>query len=69
MLADVMAMLPNKVGQENQRWESQPAVGGNWIGRNIAGAGTTGSAMNTPVVPTPGFELGTYRLQGGCSTN
>ena len=21
------------------------------------------------VVPTPGFELGTYRLQGGCSTN
>ena len=21
------------------------------------------------VVPSPGFELGTYRLQGGCSTN
>jgi hypothetical protein len=21
------------------------------------------------MVPTPGFELGTYRLQGGCSTN
>ena len=21
------------------------------------------------VVPAPGFELGTYRLQGGCSTN
>jgi hypothetical protein len=22
-----------------------------------------------PMVPAPGFELGTYRLQGGCSTN
>ena len=21
------------------------------------------------LVPAPGFELGTYRLQGGCSTN
>jgi hypothetical protein len=21
------------------------------------------------MVPAPGFELGTYRLQGGCSTN
>lgn len=26
-------------------------------------------AMTGDLVPAPGFELGTYRLQGGCSTN
>ena len=25
--------------------------------------------VSDAVVPAPGFELGTYRLQGGCSTN
>ncbi len=25
--------------------------------------------LDAYMVPAPGFELGTYRLQGGCSTN
>jgi hypothetical protein len=62
-----------------ERWKAQAGV--RWDARNLTGRktpprrgfqgleGSLRTPRNPLVVPAPGFELGTYRLQGGCSTN
>src|SRR5690606_25505865 len=53
------------------RSEAGAAVAGADVGRHAdQGNGRVLAAHRASwLVPAPGFELGTYRLQGGCSTN